>query len=181
MGTVLIGSVNMKVFALLALVAVVTTKNVDIRLDALEYGFCDGSPEPASIDEFTVEPFPIIFATNNTITLKVRLTLNEPIPAGSTLKLNIKKEGFINIPIPCIEIQGTPIGSCTYDGDDVLAAVAAGLCPTYVPDGQECALPLGPGLYGGEPDLVIVLPEIPPELGIIIGNKAVLYADATIT
>merc|ERR1712244_75995 len=26
----------------------------------IEYGFCDGSPEPASIDNISVEPFPIL-------------------------------------------------------------------------------------------------------------------------
>ena len=84
-----------------------------------------------------------------------------------------------------------------YELDEMLAASAELLCPTFVSDGQECSLPLGPGVYGGDPALVITIPEIAPgyyspnyfisltllysELGILLGNKAVLYADATIT
>ena len=36
------------------------------------------------------------------------------------------------------------------------------LCPTYVPEGQECHLPLNPGVYGGGDPLTIgPLEDIP--------------------
>merc|ERR1719290_938771 len=83
-----------------------------------------------------------------TITLQVAITLNEPVPVGSSIELKIKKEGIVDIPFPCLNIDDLHIGSCTYDGDELLATASDFLCPTYVPDGQECALPLGPGQYG---------------------------------
>ena len=45
----------------------------------------------------------------------------------------------------------------TYDGDEILAAASNILCPTYVPEDQDCALPLGPGVYGGGEPLTIGL------------------------
>ena len=45
----------------------------------------------------------------------------------------------------------------TYDGDEVLAAASNILCPTYVPEHQDCTLPLGPGVYGGGEPLTIGL------------------------
>merc|ERR1711892_471560 len=173
--------VNMRFLALFGLLAVASSKNVISKINELEYGFCSGSPEPMSIDDFTVTPFPVVLAEGESVTIHVQLTLNEPIPAGSKVKLNFKKDGFIDIPVPCIEIDGTMIGSCEYDGDELLAGLAPVLCPAYVPEGQECALPLGPGMYGGGEPITIVFPAIPPELGLILGKSATLYADATIT
>ena len=45
----------------------------------------------------------------------------------------------------------------TYVGDEILAAASNILCPTYVPEGQDCALPLVPGVYGGGDPLTIGL------------------------
>merc|ERR1712002_186020 len=93
----------------------------------IEYGFCDGSPEPASIDNISVEPFPIL--------------------------------------IPCLDIDGLSLGSCTYTGDHLLeVAETAGICPTYFPDGQACALPLNPGVYGGGDPLVLGPIESVPDI-----------------
>jgi len=36
----------------------------------------------------------------------------------------------------------------TYDGQEILDLLAATLCPTFFPAGQECTLPLNPGAYG---------------------------------
>merc|ERR1711936_488443 len=81
----------------------------------IEYGFCDGSPEPASIDNISVEPFPILVQNGASVTLAVQankrkkekkrkktwqtkkirkleeknllvqITLNEPLPAGASV------------------------------------------------------------------------------------------------
>merc|ERR1712203_854641 len=100
----------------------------------IEYGFCDGSPEPASIDNISVEP----------------------LPAGASVSLNLVLEGVIPIKIPCLDIDGLSLGSCTYDGDHLLEeAQTAGICPTYFPEGQACALPLNPGVYGGGDPLTL--------------------------
>merc|ERR1719315_854783 len=88
----------MKLFLLLSCLALATARN--IKIDQLEYGFCDGSAEPATIDVASVEPFPIVFATGETITLSIQLTLNEPVPVGAQVSLKIKKEAAIDIPFP---------------------------------------------------------------------------------
>ena len=77
----------------------------------VQHCFADGSAEPAAIDTATVEPFPIVVATGETITLSVQITLNEVVPAGAQVSLKIKKEGLIPVPIPCLEIDGLHIGS----------------------------------------------------------------------
>merc|ERR1712236_179216 len=155
----------MKTILVLACVALASAKHIHVKIDQLEYGFCDGSAEPASIDAASVEPFPIVVATGETITLSVQITLNEVIPA----------------PIPCLEIDGLHIGSCDYDGDHLLELGAETLCPDYFPAGQDCKLPLNPGVYGGGEPLVLgPLPEIPSIIGDLLASGT-YYADATIT
>merc|ERR1712236_159250 len=160
---------TMKMILLLSCLALATAWH--IKIDQLEYGFCDGSAEPATIDVASVEPFPIVFATGETITLSIQLTLNEPVPVGAQVSLKIKKEAAIDIPFPCLEIDGLHIGSCDYDGDHLLELGA---------DGQECKLPLNPGVYGGGDPLVLTLPEIPSIIADLLASGT-YYADATIT
>merc|ERR1711990_770732 len=131
----------------------------------IEYGFCDGSPEPASIDNISVEPFPILVQNGASVTLAVQITLNEPLPEGASVSLNLVLEGIIPIKIPCLDIDGLSLGSCTYTGDHLLeAAATAGICPTYFPDGQACALPLNPGVYGGGDPLTLGPIESVPDI-----------------
>merc|ERR1711955_129918 len=159
----------MKVFAtLLACAAMVSARN--LKLDELEVGFCDGAnSDVLSLDNISVEPFPLVIATGEDITLNVQITLNEPIPAGASVSLKIKREGLIHI----------TIGSCDYDGDELLASASDFLCPTYFPNGQDCMLPLNPGFYGSTDSLTLTLPEIP---GILVDLLAAgtYYADATV-
>ena len=116
----------MKVFALLASLALVSAKS--IKIDEIEYGFCgklqklkdcpmymilipEGAAQPGTIDEIVVEPFPIKLHTGESSSVLATLTLNEPVPVGARLKLDLKKEGLIPFPIPCLEIDGLHIGS----------------------------------------------------------------------
>merc|ERR1712193_603112 len=54
----------MKFLALALIVASASAKNLRFNLLAppteLEYGFCDGSPEPLTFDVMSVTPFPIL-------------------------------------------------------------------------------------------------------------------------
>merc|ERR1712121_391859 len=180
MGSVLktLNGINMKFFAILACAAMVSARN--LKLDELEVGFCDGAnTDVLSLDNISVEPFPLVIATGEDITLNVQITLNEPIPAGATVSLKIKREGLIPIPIPCLPIGDIHIGSCDYTGDELLAAGSDFLCPDYFPDGQECMLPLNPGFYGSADSLTVTLPEIP---GVLVDLLAAgtYYADATV-
>merc|ERR1712244_191421 len=130
MGSVLktLNGINMKFFAILASVALVSAKN--LKLDELEVGFCDGANQDVlSLDNISVEPFPLVIATGADITLNVQITLNEPVPAGATVSLKIHREGLIPIPIPCLPIGDISIGSFTYDGDELLLVPVTSFAP----------------------------------------------------
>jgi len=145
----------------------------------VEYGFCDGSPEPASLDKISIEPFPVIVQTGATVTLDSQVTLNEEMVVGSRLSMNVTLEGIIPIKIPCIDIfEGTLLGSCEYDVDELLGTVAeTGICEDYIPEGQACNLPLGPGVYGSGVPLVIPFKDIPFIIEPFL--KGVIKAEAT--
>merc|ERR1711913_244058 len=106
----------MKFLALALIVASASAKNLRFNLLAppteLEYGFCDGSPEPLAFDVMSVTPFPILVQNGATITLEIQITLNQEVPVGSVVDLNLVLEGLIPIKIPCLEIEGLHIGSC---------------------------------------------------------------------
>lgn len=55
------------------------------------------------------------------------------------------------------------LGSCEYELEKILYDLeASGKCEEFLPAGQSCSLPLGPGVYaGGDIPLEIELPEIP--------------------
>merc|ERR1712156_1230252 len=148
----------MKFLALALIVASVSAKNLRFNLLAppteLEYGFCDGSPEPLTFDVMSVTPFPILVQNGATITLEIQIT--------------------------CLEIEGLHIGSCHYDGDELLSTASDFLCPTYVPEGQACALPLGPGVYGGGDPLTVGPIESIPDI-LLPFLKGTVRAEATVT
>merc|ERR1712168_1375527 len=149
------GLLVMKLFSLLPLLGLAAARN--IRIDQIEYGFCEGADESVgSPDIIDVQPFPVVVATGETITLTIQLTMAEghEIPPGATVSLKIKKEGIVDIPLPCLD---------------------------YFPDGQECTLPLGPGVYGGgkENPLTVTLPEIPSIIADLLA-AGTYYASATV-
>ena len=56
-----------------------------------------------------------------------------------------------------------------YDADYLLEKFSDFLCPSHVPEGQSCATPLNPGMYGGDPPIELVLPEIPEIIVDLVG------------
>merc|ERR1712226_1560610 len=127
------------------------------------------------------EPFPILAQNGASVTLAVQITLNEPLPEGASVSLDLVLEGIIPIKIPCLDIEGANLGSCTYTGDELLElAATAGICPTYFPEGQACALPLNPGVYGGGDPLVLGPIESVPDI-LLPFLKGTVRAEATVT
>jgi hypothetical protein len=100
---------SMKSLVFLSLLALATGRKIHVR--ELQYGFCEGSPQPFSIDEVVLEPYPVVVQTGATIHLAIGITLNEPIPVGATAKLKIVRDGLIDIPLPCLDIGDISIGS----------------------------------------------------------------------
>merc|ERR1712079_550792 len=170
MGSCVLQSENkMKLIVFLATVVLVSAKS--IKIDQLEYGFCEGADTSVgTIDAADVQPFPVEVKTGATVTISATLTLAATVQTGSTVSLNIIKEGLIDL----------HIGSCSYDADYLLTKFSDFLCPAHVPDGQTCATPLNPGTYGGDPPIVVEIPEIPDIIAGFLASGT-YYADATIT
>ena len=82
-----------------------------LRAKELQYGFCEGAAQPFTIDEVVLEPYPVVVESGASIHLAIGITLNEPIPVGSTATLKIVKDGLIDIPLPCIAIGDIHLGS----------------------------------------------------------------------
>merc|ERR1711978_151430 len=170
---------KMKLIVLLATIVLVSAKS--IKIDQLEYGFCDGADTSVgSIDAADVQPFPVEVKTGATVTISATLSLTATVPAGAKVALNIVKEGIVDLPIPCLEIEGLHVGSCEYEADYLLDKFSDFLCPAHVPDGQACATPLNPGTYGGDPPVTVTIPEIPDIIAGFLASGT-YYADATIT
>merc|ERR1712130_346324 len=112
MGSVHLG-LTMKFFALAFFAAAASAKDIRLNLLAppteLEYGFCDGSPEPITFDVMSVAPFPILVQNGATITLQVQISLLEEVAVGAQVDLNLVLEGIIPIKIPCLDIEGLHI------------------------------------------------------------------------
>ena len=86
-------------------------QKLPFRCRSFEYGFCAGAAEPLTIDTLSVLPDPLVLATGAEVSLQVLITLLEEIPAGAGVSIKIKKDGLIDIPIPCLDIDGVSIGS----------------------------------------------------------------------
>merc|ERR1712168_761701 len=165
----------MKLLVLLATLVLASAKNINVK--QLEYGFCDGAPQPGTIDELTVMPDPIELRTGATVTI----SLNEIVQTGSMVELALSKNLLgVPVPIPCLEIDGLNVGSCKYDADYLLTKFADFLCPAHFPDGQACATPLNPGTYGGGDPIVVEIPEIPDIIAGFLGSGE-YHASATVT
>ena len=99
----------MRSLVFLSIIALAVGRKIQTR--ELQYGFCEGADQPFSIDEVVLEPYPLIVESGATIHLAIGITLNKPIPVGSTATLKIIKQGIIDIPLPCILIGDIHLGS----------------------------------------------------------------------
>merc|ERR1719447_1922456 len=87
------------------LVALVAVSGKDLRLNLLappaevEYGFCDGSTEPFTFDVMSVEPFPILVQNGAMLSIAIQITLNEEVPVGTQVALNMVLEEIIHATI----------------------------------------------------------------------------------
>merc|ERR1712064_26917 len=93
----------MKLLVLLATAVLASAKNINVK--QLEYGFCDGAPQPGTIDELTVMPDPIELRTGATVTISATLTLNEIVQTGSMVELALSKNLLgVPVPLPCTPV-----------------------------------------------------------------------------
>jgi len=172
---------KMELFNLLFLLSFASANHVAVK--DFTFGFCEETTaRPLEIENATIHPFPIPLVTGTVLEVTVGFNLMEECPVGTTVKLSMTLLGLVEIPIPCLAIDDISLGSCEYGIDDLLAAGADLLCPT-VPAGQECHLPLHPGIYGGF--IQFTFPEINPIIGDLLAagdykvDAAFLLEDGT--
>ena len=126
-------------------------------IENAEYGYCDGSQELFIIEYLDIYPFSMSICQCKTIYISAVADLLVPIPVGATVSVKIVKEGLLQLPIPCLELDECGlVGSCRYDAEDFLSKYAGYLCP------DAPCLPIQPGHYGdvGE-TTVLTFPEYP--------------------
>ena len=111
---------KMKALVFSSLFILVSARN--IKIDEVEFGFCCkyiwkiflllrffiADNQPGSIDLIEIQPYPIQFQSGASISVSAILSLDEPntISTGSKVRLDVKKEGLIPLPIPCLELEG---------------------------------------------------------------------------
>merc|ERR1712107_252822 len=133
-------------------------------------GVCEGSKEVLTLNSLSIVPYPIMVKSGQKIDLQLQLTLEEAVPKGAMVSLKMVKKGLIDLPLPCIEIDGLHLGSCEYTGQHLPDVASDFLCPDYFPDGQTCNLPLMPGEFGSNDPYTITLPDIPDAIANLLGK-----------
>jgi hypothetical protein len=92
--------------------ALASARRLKAGLRELEYGFCEADThQPITIEAASISPYPVVVHSGASISFEVALTLLEVVPEGAQVSLKIVKEGFIDLPIPCLEVQGIHLGS----------------------------------------------------------------------
>ena len=71
----------------------------------------ESTPQPLSIEVATIKPFPIPLVTGTGLDVNVLFQLKEVCPVGTTVKMDMKLTGLIEVPIPCLEIDDIALGS----------------------------------------------------------------------
>merc|ERR1711872_530928 len=103
-------SSTMKSFLFLTLVTLASART--LKVTEIQHGVCEGSKPALNLDSLAVNPYPIVVKSGQDISFQLHLTLQETVPAGATVSLQMTKKGFIDLPLPCIEIDGLHLGSC---------------------------------------------------------------------
>merc|ERR550519_1122046 len=145
--------------------------------DDIQVEWC-GDGRPGDIEMMDIDPLPIVVHSGATISIGFKVNLKEEIPVGTSIKLSVVKEGLLPLPIPCVDLNGTPVGSCEYTLDGMFSAGENILCGDvmtpggYFPEGQDCALPLKIGEYGGGNPITITLPDLPDDIiDLVVSGK----------
>ena len=89
--------------------------------DNVQYGFCEGSPEPLNLRYLHYEPWPLLMIPGAEVSVLAHLEVFQEIPANVTVSIEmVKTADGVNISIPCSQTAFGNIGSCEYDGNSFL-------------------------------------------------------------
>ncbi|BFZ14967.1 hypothetical protein BsWGS_18006 [Bradybaena similaris] len=114
--------------------------NTKSQVNSFKWQNCGGASDLLVVNGLTVTPDPL--RVPGTVRLKFDVTIQETFTSPLKLVLEVKKhEGFIWLPIPCID----DMGSCTFD--DVCQKLAGITCPKEFGDQIPCKCPFTKGSY----------------------------------
>ena len=128
------------------------------------YGTChDDYPNATSsstFDKLDIQPYPVPFKEREQLNISVQFTINEMIPSGANITIEIlsRMDSILPIKIPCYKFQNGHFStSCEFEADYLLDKFSDLLCQ----DNQTCSTPIQPGVYGGEIPMKYFIPELP--------------------
>ena len=128
------------------------------------YGTChDDYPNATSsstFDKLDIQPYPVPFKEREQLNISVQFTINEVIPSGANITIEIlsRMDSILPIKIPCYKFQNGHFStSCEFEADYLLDKFSDLLCQ----DNQTCSTPLQPGVYGGEIPMKYFIPDLP--------------------
>ena len=111
--------------------------------DNVQYGFCEGSPEPLNIRYLHYEPWPLLMVKGEEVSVLAHIEVFQEIPANSTVSIEmVKTADGVNITIPCSNVTNfdgniTSIGSCEYDANSFLTNPLFSVFPALFCDSES--------------------------------------------
>jgi len=171
----------MKTFvALVVLAGLVALAKADT-----DFQTCPGFSNDAWVNPIhvSISPDPLVAKKGQEVHIHFDVNLIQTLEVGNTIKITMNKGG---VPLPCVTVPGLPIklGSCSFDGQEILDLLPKEWCDKYAKSG--CKLPLKPGFYGDSNPkgfAAVTIPDIPSILVPILSGdltvKAQVVQDGT--
>ena len=79
---------------------------MSLEKNDIPFSICDAAATNQYVNNLTVsvQPNPIVIKPRKQISLDIGLDLLKEIPIGSRISLKLKKDDWIDIPIPCLKV-----------------------------------------------------------------------------
>ena len=79
---------------------------ISLEKNDIPFSICDAAATNQYVNNLTVsvQPNPIVIKPAKQISLDIGLDLLKEIPIGSRISLKLKKDDWIDIPIPCLKV-----------------------------------------------------------------------------
>merc|ERR1712002_229267 len=156
--------------------------------DGSDFADCAGKDNSEYVSQYTlnIKPDPIVAKKDAQVAIHFNADVIKAFPEGTTLDFKMVKE---NVALPCMPLPDLPfpVGSCTYQAQQLLDVVPDDLWAQFAPAGQSKSLPLNPGKYGdfdATGAITLTIPDIPdiikPLIRGDINGGNILCADDTL-
>ena len=79
---------------------------MNLEKNDIPFSICDAAATNQYVNNLTVsvQPNPIVIKPEKQISLDIGFDLLKEIPIGSRISLKLKKDDWIDIPIPCLKV-----------------------------------------------------------------------------